>query len=286
MIAYHDDHAIKGALLAALDAGEPLPLVARRIEAADRQAWAEAVGLPTAVVLLAAYLAERSGDEAPDGALARDLLEAIAPGADLTATPFRLALWAWKSAPEALCGSMRDADYLTAGAAVADLQGRAARGETIARHEWRAARARLGRLGEGEGEEAAAAWVMAAGAWDFRIAPGAIVDLFWTWNGLLIARVERDEGWSEADATHAQARIYELRDAVLARLGPAPDDEIAAADHRRALVAELISFMSTSEDPVLGRRRAVQARIGGVAKALREAAIATLISLLRAAAAP
>ena len=286
MSAFHGDPGIKSALLAALDAGEPLPLVARPVAWAERVAWAEAVGLPTAVALLAAHLAERLGGEAPDAAVAREVLEAIEPGADLTAMPFRMALWAWQSAPDALRGATGDAGYLAAGAAAAALHDRAAGGAAVARGEWRAARARLGRLGDGEGEETAAARVMAAGAWDFRVAPGAITDLFWVWNGLLIARVEREEGWSEADAAHLQARLHEWRDGVLTRLGPTPDDEIAAAAHRRARVAELRSFLNAAEDPVLRRRGAVQTRIGEVSGALREATIAALVSLLRAAAAP
>jgi len=287
MSAYHGDPSMKAALLAGLAAGEDNPLTARQADEATRVAWAEELGLSAPVVLLGAHLAIRF-DGADEGKVfARDLLAAIEPGADIAAAPHSLILWAWESAPEALRALMHDADYLGAGAEVAALHDRAVAGEDVARSEWRAARARLGRLGDGEDDQAGAAAAMAASAWDFRAAPGAVVDLFIAWQNLLAARIGREEGWGEAERAGVHELIREQKAAAQARLGPTPEeaDKDAAEAHERRVTEAMIAALEHLDDPRLRRHMAVNARIAAAASALRKEGAEALLFLLRASAA-
>ena len=281
--AFHGDGAIKGDLLAALEQGVGTPLSATGPEAAETSAWAGRVGLPAALVLIAAHLGR--GAAADD--LSRDLVMAIEPGAAVVASPHRLVLWAWEGAPEPLGAMLASAESRAAGAQAASLHRRAAEGSAIARGEWRAARASLGRLGQVSGEAgkddlALAAAVMAACCWDYTSTPGAAVDMLSAWEGLVSEQLRRAEGWGVAEDERFLQLIRAERVHVLEDLGPEPTEgEEAAADHKRRLVEGLLERLNTSDNPLPARKAALNERIVAARGKLREQIGAALLGIVR-----
>ena len=113
MSAFRGDPAIKAELIAMLDRDAPTPLNPPHDgPAPDLVAWAEEVGLPPALVLLAGRLRFGSfRDDKTAGRFARELLSAIDPGADLAGAPHLWMVWAWGAAPEPLCHVMTSPVY-------------------------------------------------------------------------------------------------------------------------------------------------------------------------------
>ena len=218
--------------------------------------------------------------------LGASLLAAIAPGADIAAVAHRFAIWAWEAAPERLCEIMRSPAFHVAGGEVVDLHRRAAAGEAIDRGVWRTARATLGRLSEGGDEQALAAAVLAACAWDYRTTPGAAVDMVTAWLMLIAARLRAADGWGEAEDLRMQRTIGEQRLIAEERVGPAPDedDADAFAAHSKRVIDELLTLVNTSVEPFSLRKAALNTRLGEARNTFRRQGASALLSLVRACA--
>ena len=282
--AFRADPQIKDDLLAALAETDPTPLTQRGVPQPELVAWAEQMGLPPAFVLLAAHVCQRFNAATPANLLARDLICSVAPGAALGAVPHLFAVWAWESAPEPLFGLMRSPDHRDAGAEMIALHRRVAAGEAVDRSVWRAARSRLNRLGEGDDDQAAAATVLAACAWDYDTTPGAALDMFNAWEKLMTERILAKDGWGEAETIRLQQLIRDLKLVAQARIGPAPDDADAeaVAAHSSRVVAELVALVNGSDDPLPNRKAALNATMGEACNALREQGDAALLALVGA----
>ena len=243
--------------------------------------WAAQVGLPLALVLLTAHLGRAVSS------LPQALVAAIAPGAMIVTAPHRAPLWAWDGAPDPLRPMMHSAMGQAAGAEAVSLHRRVAGGGAVSRTEWRAARATLGRLGQGAGEgsrddEALAATVMAACCWDYAAAPGAAVDMLNAWEGLVSERLRRAEGWNKAEDERFQRLIGAQRALALDALGPEPTDNPEAAKaHGRQLVERLLERLNTSEDPLPARKAALNERIVVARTRLREHIADALLGFVR-----
>jgi len=294
--AFHGDPTIKADLLAAMGRGDPTPLVwGQAAQSAAQSAaqpeageWAGRVGLPEALVLLTAHLGGRFTAATSGGAFARDLVSAIEPGVSIEGAAHELAIWAWEAAPKPLLEMMTSEQFLGAGGEVAALHRRAAEGEDVTRGEWRTARATLGRLGRAEDNEDSddqclAAAVMAACAWDYRTTPGAAVDMYSAWEGLAAEGVRRADGWGKTEDERLQQLIQEKRALALQQIGPEPvgGDPDAAADHSRRLVSAMLELLNTSDDPMPGRKAALNEQIGEARTALRKQGCAALLGLVR-----
>jgi len=286
--AFHGDPTIKADVLAALDRGDPIPLVSGQTAQPESGEWAGRVGLPPALVLLTAHLGGRFTAATAGGAFARDLVSAIEPGASIEAAAHKLAIWAWEAAPKCLCGTMTSEQFLSAGREVAGLHRRAAEGGDVTRGEWRTARATLGRLGRAQDDEdrndqCLAAAVMAACAWDYRTTPGAAVDMYSAWEGLMAEGVRRADGWGKAEDERLQQLIQEKRALALEQIGPEPaggDPDVATA-HSRRLVDTMLKLLNTSDSPMPGRKAALNERIGEARTALRDQGCAAMLGLVQ-----
>ena len=279
--AFHGDAAIKAELLATLDEGVSTPLSGAGPESPDPAIWADQIGLPLALVLLTAHL----GRAVPS--LPRGLVAAIEPGAAIVAAAHRLPPWVWEAAPDPLNPMMVSAVGHAAGVEATGLHRRLADGGAVSRAEWRAARANLGRIGQGAGEggrddEALAATVMAACCWDYATAPGAAVDMLSAWEGLVSERLRRADGWGEAEDERFQQLIRSQRALALEALGPEPtEDADAAKAHGRRLVERLLERLNTSENPLPARKAALNERILAARAELRQQIAGALLDILR-----
>jgi hypothetical protein len=285
MRAFHSDPLLKAKLRAEFAGSEAASVAAPRPSALELTDWARAAGLPAALVLLAAHLDDRgrSGNDQPTETTSflADLVELVEPGAPVSGLAGQWTLWAWNAAAEPLKSFAVSVEVLDAGEALMALHTRAATGIEVGRGEWRAARARLGRLSEQDGEDASAAAVIAACAWDYEVVPGAAADLAVAWEQRLMARASEAAGWSNADSASLQALISGARALAEAELGPEParDELEDFADYRRRLVGEIQTRLGASDNPLLARNAEKRARVLGATSAFREDARKALLSL-------
>jgi hypothetical protein len=226
-------------------------------------------------VLLTGHLAR--GDKAV--AFIQRCLEAIEPGADVTSVPHRWAVWLWQGAPEPLCATVANSDCLAASEAAVGLHRRAAGGESIARQEWRQARAVLGRLAEGDTDAAAAASVLAAACWDFHSVPGAAADMASTREKMMMASIRREEGWGTVQMEAVQQIIVEQRNIAEAKVGP----QVEGADvdeSRKRLSAEILRLLGQLNSPLLRQNARINERVKASIARLRDAGQNALIELV------
>ena len=285
MSAFGGDPAVKAALLAALDRGEPFPMVEPG-GASETQltTWAGEVGLPSAMVLLAVRLCPSTGIEVDPASVTfvRALLLAIGPGTDIRGVAHAWLAWSWSDAGEPLSRLMPSTEGQAAGAAIAALHACAARGDVVGRPDWRAVRTRLSRLASTDDEAGRAAAVLQAGAWDLVRAPGAVDDALSAWESLYRIRVQAADGWGEAEDAKLGALLGEVRPVVRERVGDNPgrgDPQalIVYVDHWRR---EFTTLMAQHNDPIWDRFRAQQQAVGEALLRLRQEGRDALVGLI------
>jgi hypothetical protein len=291
MSAFHGDPRTKDDALAALEASPPSALVAPAgASAVGLIAWADRVGLPPALVLLGARLsAARSLAASPVSVSdARAFLAAIEPGASTARVPNAWTVWAWEAAPAPLRALLSSSRCIDAASAAMVLHRRAAAGGEVARGEWRGARLDLGRLAEGEDDQARAMATIAAGAWDFELIPGAVTDLLQAWEGLSRPSIRRTADWRNGDDVRLAAMLAEVKPRLEQGVGPRPARTDAAAfnSYVDRLQTELDRLMSGLGDATWDRHKALQAQFAGAAATRRRQGRQALIALLRAASRP
>jgi hypothetical protein len=286
--AFHGNPAIKAAVLAALDRDPPIPLVepggARETVLVE---WANEIGLAPALVLLAARLAPSNSLVVEGGptAFARELLSAIDVGAEVAGVPHAWIAWAWDGATEPLRACMQSADVIEAGAQVIGLHRRATAADPVARGEWRVARARLSSLAQAKDEQGLAASMLAAGAWDFALAPGAADDALGVWEGMFRTRIRRVDGWGEAEDDRLEAVLGKVRPMLREYIGTNPGraDKEAHAIYLERLGNGLAALMSEQDDPIWDRHVALQKAIGAVLSGLRQDGRCAIVRLTQEA---
>jgi hypothetical protein len=289
--AFRGDLAVKASLLAAMDCGEPTPLVSHAIgKDLELISWAQDAGLPASLVMLTNRLGV-GGSSLVDPssiAFARDLVATIAPGDELDRASNLWMVWAWEAAPERLCNAITSPTLLDLAAEAMDLHRRVAANGEVSRGDWRAMRARINRLTEGADDQARAAAVIAASLWDYRAVPGAAVDAEEAWESMLIERVRDAEAWGEAEDARYEGMLAEIRPVLLERIGPRPDpkDVNAFSEYATRLHTELAALMGAFDDPLWGRNKVLQHKTGLALKTLREQGRLALISLVRAGTTP
>ncbi len=285
MSAFGGDPAIKAALVAALDAGEIIPMVEPGGASETRlTSWAGEVGLPPAVALLAARLKPSNGVKVDPESVAfvRALLLAIDPQADIGGVAHAWLAWSWDGASEPLSRLMGSSDGQATGMAIAALHSCAAQGEVVGRLDWRAARSRLFPLVQTDDEAGRAAAVLLAGAWDLARAPGAVEDALSGWENLYRTRIQKAGGWGEAEDARLGALLGEVRPIVRERVGENPgrgDPQALTvyADHWRR---EFTTVMAQHNDPIWGRFEAQQLAVGEALSRLRAEGRGVLVRLI------
>ena len=285
MSAFGVDPAVKAALIAALDKGEPLPMVEPGGASETKlTTWAGEVGLPPAVVLLAARLSPSTGVEVDPEAVTfvRALLLAIEPRADLSGVAHGWLAWSWHDASEPLSRLMLSTEGQLAGAAIAALHACVARGNIVGRLDWRAARTRLSRLAAANDEAGRAAAVLQAGAWDLVRAPGAVDDALSAWESLYRIRIQTADGWGEAEDAKLGALLGEVRPVVRERVGdnPGRGDPQALTVYVDLWRREFTTLMEQHNDPIWDRFKAQQQAVGEALSRLRQEGRETLVRLI------
>lgn len=280
MTAFNGDPAVRAAVAAELAAESPPAWADWRAGQADRIVWADSVGLPPALVLLAVHLCQRFGDPSAGAVRLALMIAAIEPGARVEAVAHRFVVWAWRDADEPLSELAATAAWRASGEMVAELHARAAEGQAIDRRDWRAARAMLGRYDDDAAAQAAA--VMAASAWDLAATPGAAVDMVSAWEGLIAASLFAVRGWGTEEADALQQQVTAQNALARTRIGPEP--AVADADAhdtwRRATADETLRLLNATGDPLLSRKAALNAEVAETRNRLREAGLVALLSLL------
>lgn len=281
MIAYRNDPALKADLIDSLSEPVRLPLITLSTwtEEAELVAWAGAVGLPAALVLLAAHLVVEPLHAPPALDFARDVVGAIEPGAEAEPAAHLWTIWALETAPEPLCAMIPAPDLQRAASEIAGLHRSAAGGVDIERARWRAARAAVARLAADDDK---AAQAMAAAAWDYRATPGAVADLLGAWDNAREARIRERQGWTVAD----DKRLLQIRQDQMKiakeRLGPAQDGENAdRLPHAKRLVAEMQTLIDGLGDPISARHVEMWKATTRASAELRGQARAALVAILR-----
>lgn len=285
MSAFRGDPAIKAELIAMLDRDAPTPLNPPHDgRAPDLVAWAEEVGLPLALVLLAGRLRFGSfRDDKTPGRFARELLSAIVPGADLAGAPHLWMVWAWDAAPEPLRSLMTSPANIDLAAQAVGLHRRAANGE-VTGGEWRAMRARVNVLAGNGDEPARAAAVVAASLWDYRTTPGAVADLVQAWESMRTERVRVAEAWGVAEDARYEEMLAEIRPLLRERVGPRPDrkDADAFSAYVTRFHAVFTALKGEFDSPLWDRNTTVHQKSGRACEILREQGRTALISLVAA----
>jgi hypothetical protein len=286
MSAFHGDPGTKALALAALEASPPSPLVdPAGASVVELIAWADRVGLPPALALLGAHLCATRSFAADPASIgdAHAFLAAIEPGATTGRVPNAWVVWAWEASPTPLRALLSSSDCIEAAGTAMALHRRAAAGGEVARDAWRDARLGLGRLAEGEDDQARAMATIAAGAWDFELAPGAVSDLLQAWEGLSRTGIRRAAVWSKGDDVRLATMLAEVKPRLEQGIGQRPDRSDAAAfalyvDH---LQTGLDRLMSALGDATWDRHKALQAQFAGAAATRRRQGLQAMIALLR-----
>lgn len=243
--AFHGDPALKAQALASLGRADA-PADIGPIEA-----WAETFGLPAAIALLPARLAQGAGV----AMFRHKLLAAIRPGFDLRPVPHRWAIWLWRDAATPLRAAIPDPASLDLVEKMMALHEREVAGKRVERHEWRTARNALAPLSEGETDAAAAVGVVAAGCWDYRNVPGAVEDMAVARVGVVITATRRAliaTGWRREDDEEANRIAREQAALVEQEVGPSAEGEEAMA-YRMRLGVAIRARIDSLNHPLLKR---------------------------------
>jgi hypothetical protein len=287
MSAFHGNPRTKAHALVALEAKPPSPLVdPAGASVVELIAWADRVGLPPALALLGAHLcAARSFAAHPASTDdARAFLAAIEPGAATGRVANAWVVWTWETSPTPLRALLSSSDRIEAASKATALHRRAAAGGEVTRDEWRDARFDLGRFAEGGDDQARAMATIAAGAWDFEIAPGAVTDLLQAWEGLSRSGIRRAAGWSDGDDARLAALLAEVKPCLEQGIGQRPEraDAPAFKSYVDGLQTELDRMMSGLGDATWDRHKALQAEFAEAAATRRRQGYQAMIALLRA----
>lgn len=167
----------------------------------------------------------------------REIVGPLAGGADTAAVTRNWIKWVWSDPADGLRERMTDGDLKAAGDAVCDMHRRAGVGEKIARQAWREVRTKLGRAGDEDELQKAAADGAAAVAWDLDSVPAAAADMVYPWMNTFFAEIDRSIGWNaekEAAATERGEQINAAGLAAATRATPAVVEHAAGPDGETA----------------------------------------------------
>lgn len=221
------------------------------------QAWALRAALPPSLVQLALCLCP---EDAPAADTVGALLLAIPYGAQCDAVASAWWLWLWEQGDGLDLKPLREgvgsAECAVLAEQVNALHRRVVAGHDVTKGDWRRIRAAL--PDELPGELA----VAAAAAWDFRQAPGAVVDVVEAWKQALVLRRQEDAGLTgpEAEAMGGElyARMNAYLESALGRPAPAEEDESESALLWRQAAGEHgQKFIESYDDPMYLRMRDV-----------------------------
>lgn len=182
--------------------GAALPFYAT--PAPELAAFATEYGIdPSFLVLLMTFAAG-------DTAFWTKAIEALPASVDSRDVTVRWIEWLWSDPDVGFRNRITDPALRAGGDMVCALHARAAAGETIARGDWRKARATLTAADDGDAVQAAAAEGIAAAAWDLEGSPGAAADMIYPWKSTLFAAIARELDWTAEKQAAADARFRDM----------------------------------------------------------------------------
>nr|WP_315399938.1 hypothetical protein [uncultured Duganella sp.] len=239
-------------------------------------------GLPPAMVELVRILCEEGG---VDAETARSVFAAIEPGAVLETVPHAWLMWAWEQGDGLPLTPLRDhmgrADHGAIADSVIALHRRVLAGGTVERAEWR----RVRTASAGDYPHGHPIHIALSAAWDYRSAPGTVVDVVDAWRDALASH-RFDEIGHDAAASEALWRnINDLQTAYFESvLGPAPkegdESELAQAwwENSRPLNDK---FFENYKDPIYLRWQGAREKFEADKQALATVGLEALLRLAR-----
>lgn len=284
MRAFQNSPALKAEAMAQLEGDAQPPILKWAGEWDDLPAWSERYGLPQVLTMLTSTLgSDWVGEDAGRGYV-RDLLASIPVGADLSPAAHHWVLWAWAEAPQPIGDLTRASALRDAAGAVVKLHGDVLDGLRPDRAQWRQARSTVNAAAAlASPIEAAAARVMAAGAWDFDATPGAGADMASAWADVAQAQVWQARGWSQEKADAGSQLGQEAAARVQEKVGASPDKTdpgLEAWRERRGAVWQ--AEFAAITDPLYWENKAVFNEVSEACKVIRDQSRVALLRLVGA----
>lgn len=205
--------------------GEKGSLVGCLLESDDPAQWESKLGLPQWLATAADGLAAQQ--KSPEHALefGVELLNAIPPGADVSAAGSAVILNLLADVAEFVAQSTEvPAELKQALSQVEALHRRAAQGEQPAPAEWRAARRAATAATDKQPTELlrSLATCIETAAWDPKSSHSVVFDTLRVYSQAMVSRVVAEAGWRDEDMVRIRAKLQEMWDTYLA---PNPDQQ-------------------------------------------------------------
>lgn len=234
--AFLNDEAVRQAALARLAARAAEPagieaghvawsdskrsVVGSLIASEDLDLWQTQLGLPAWLALVLEAAAGGQRDATGAVRLAAQVLNAIAPGADLDRQGSALILRLLDDSSRTIVGGQLEPALAEVLQDISALHRRALLGETVAPAAWKAARQRATRLSDAlqepqqyshqDPQQLAVARCIESAGWDPQRSRTAVLDTLRQWTDACRAKSLRDYGWSAASDAKVQAQLDSL----------------------------------------------------------------------------